>query len=58
MDRGEIIKEIIDSWEKSGEIHGQKILSKKEALKKAEAISYSIKGEDTKQYNYILQERY
>jgi hypothetical protein len=42
MSRSEIIKEIMDSWEKKGTIHNDKIESKEEALKRAQAIAYSV----------------
>jgi hypothetical protein len=43
MSISEIIKEIMGSWSKSGKIGGSNISSKKEALEKAIAISYSVK---------------
>ena len=43
MSISEIIKEIMDSWSKSGKIGNDEISSKKDALEKAIAISYSTK---------------
>lgn len=48
MSFNDIVAELIDSWHKKGEIHGDKIASKDEAVKKATAIAFSIKGEDKK----------
>ena len=42
MNRSSIIKEIMDSWEKKGTINNGPISSKEDALKRAEAIAYSI----------------
>jgi len=39
----EIVKELIDTWKRSGEIHNDKVDSKKEAIKKAVAIAYHTK---------------
>lgn len=45
MSRENIIKELMQSWEKTGKIHNEEMTSKEEALKKAIAISYTVHKE-------------
>ena len=48
--RSEIIKEIMDSWEKTGKIGNSRPENKEDALKQAEAISYQAKKEEYDSY--------